>query len=298
MSNKVAVVTGGARGLGLHHAVALAEDGYDLVINDIGVSLSGDSGSATPAEEAVDRVCEFGIRAVVDTHDVASWDGSRALISTALESFGRIDVLVNNAGILRDRMIVSQSDEDWDDVINVHLRGTIGPLRAAANWWRDQHKAGSSSGGRVINTTSTSGLFGNVGQSNYGSAKAGVAALTIIAAEELARYGVRVNAIAPGARTRMTEGLIEASAGPYDPYDPVSVARLVSWLAGPAAHDVSGEVFFVQGGILSVLQGWRSGPTHRQGAPFTREQFDDLVPRLLGEVANRDEAVLLEGEKR
>ncbi len=293
---RVAVVTGAGRGLGREHALALARQGFAVVVNDLGSSLAGEGASEGPAASVVSEIVGQGGVAIANTDDVATWAGSAHLIETTIEHFGRLDALVNNAGILRDRMLVNQENTDWDDVIAVHLRGSFGPLREASKWWREQHKQGTPVDARVINTSSTSGLFGNPGQANYGTAKAGIAALTVISAMELERYGVRVNAIAPGARTRMTDQFLEVPAGDVDPYDPKAVSTLVSWLCGPTASNVTGHVFFVQGGTLSVLQGWRSGPTVRRPKPHTEGELDEVIPTLLQSLLVRPAEELLEGE--
>lgn len=280
---KVAVVTGAGGGIGRCHALELASRGYSVVVNDIGVGVRDDNRSDRPARQVVDEILESGGSAIPSFDDVADWDGAKGIIDLAFDTFGRLDVLVNNAGILRDRMLVNLADEDWDDVIRVHLRGTFGPTREAARRWRGLHKAGESVDARVINTSSTSGLFGNPGQANYGAAKAGIAALTVIGAMELQQYGVTMNALAPGARTRMTEGLIpDVEEGP-DPFDPWAVSRMAAWLAGPTARGVTGRVFFVQGGQVSVLRPWEEGPTATRPESFTVDELDAVVPRLLEE---------------
>lgn len=294
----VAVVTGAGRGLGRGHALRLAGLGYAVVVNDVGVGLDGAGCSDTPAHDVVEEILAGGGSGAVSNHDVATWEGAAELVGTALREFGRLDVLVNNAGIIRDRMLVNMSDEDWDDVTRVHLRGTFAPLREASRHWRARSKAGDQVDARIINTTSTSGLFGNLGQANYGAGKAGAAALTVIAAMELERYGVAVNAVAPGARTRMTEGLLDAPVDGSDPYDPAAVSELVAWLAEPGARGITGQVFFVQGGCLSLLTGWRSGPTVLRDRPVPLGELDGVVDQLLHGGPDVVLDHLLEGERR
>ena len=220
---RVAIVTGAGRGLGREHALELARQGARVIVNDLGSSVDGSGSSAGPANEVVEAIRRIGAQAIVNADDVSNWDGARRLIETAIDTFGGLDVLVNNAGILRDRMLVNMTLEEWDDVIRVHLRGTFAPTHWAARYWRDRAKEGERNDARVICTSSSSGIYGNAGQTNYGAAKAGIASFTIIASKELERYGVTVNAIAPGARTRMTEGLARAhgvadpSPGEWDP---------------------------------------------------------------------------------
>jgi NAD(P)-dependent dehydrogenase (short-subunit alcohol dehydrogenase family) len=263
---RVAVVTGAGRGIGRGHALELARQGAKVVVNDLGGDIDGRGVSAMPADAVAEEIRAAGGQAVANGDDVSDWDGAGRLVETALRSFGTLDILVNNAGILRDRMLVNMSAEDWDDVIRVHLRATFATVRHAAAYWRGRAKAGHSNDARVVNTTSASGLFGNVGQANYGAAKAGIAALTIIAARELARYGVTVNAINPGARTRMTEqatprGYQPVESGDFDLSDPENIAPLVAWLASPGAADITGRVFTVRGGQIRVLEGWHVGPS-------------------------------------
>ena len=277
--SRVCVVTGAGRGIGREHALALAAHGARVVVNDLGAAMDGSGGSATPAQQVANEIVAAGGEAVANTDDVASWDGAARLVDVAVEAFGRLDVVVNNAGILRDRMLVNMTEAEWDAVIRVHLKGTAGPSHHAARHWRQRAKAGEDVEGRIINTSSPSGLYGNVGQSNYGAAKAGIAAFTVIAAMELARYGVTVNAIAPAALTRMTEGLAMGSA-PEEvkaQMDPRWIAPIVCWLASTDSRDVTARVFDVSGRELSVAEGWVRGPTMEPG-----EDPEALGPGVLG----------------
>jgi NAD(P)-dependent dehydrogenase (short-subunit alcohol dehydrogenase family) len=260
---RVAIVTGAGRGIGREHALLLAAQGAKVVVNDLGGSVDGSGDDAGPAKQVVDEIVAAGGEAVANADDVSDWAGAERLVGTALEAFGRLDVLVNNAGILRDRMLVNMTEAEWDAVIKVHLKGTFAPTHWAANHWREQSKAGEEVDARVINTSSPSGIYGNVGQTNYGAAKAGIAAFTIISAKELARYGVTVNAVAPAAITRMTEDLAMGQL-PDEQKDALSarhIAPVVCWLASPASAPVTGRVFDVTGRMLSVAEGWHRGPT-------------------------------------
>jgi NAD(P)-dependent dehydrogenase (short-subunit alcohol dehydrogenase family) len=233
----------------------------------------------------VTQIREAGGEAVANGDDVSDFEGARRLVESALTHFGDLHVLVNNAGILRDRMLVNMSAEEWDAVIRVHLRGTFAPLRHAAAYWREQSKAGVQVDARVINTTSSSGIYGNPGQANYGAAKAGIAGLTVIASRELERYGVAVNAVAPAALTRMTEGLrpdrTAAEPGAFDPSAPENIAPLVVWLAGHAARGVTGRVFNVRGGVISVAEGWHAGPAADNESRWELSQLDQVIPALV-----------------
>src|SRR3954470_8154689 len=238
---RVAIVTGAGRGIGRAHALLLAQEGAKVVVNDVGANVDGSGSSAGPAGEVVDAIRAMGGEAVANGDDVSDWEGAQRLINTAVETFGGLDVLINNAGILRDRMLVNMTDGEWDAVIRVHLRGTFAPSRWAATYWRERAKAGETNDARIINTTSSSGIYGNAGQANYGAAKAGIASFTIIAAMELARYGVTVNCIAPGALTRMTANLNpnrpDTKPGEFDARAPENVAPLVVWLGSPESKD-------------------------------------------------------------
>lgn len=256
----VAVVTGAGRGLGRAHALMLARHGAKVVVNDLGGAADGTGSDATPAEEVVAAIRAMGGEAVTDTHNVADWEGAKALVDTAVRTFGGLDILVNNAGILRDRMLVNMTEQEWDAVVNVHLKGTFAPTHHAANFWRQQQKAGKKVDARVINTTSHSGLYCNIGQANYAAAKAGIASFSLVAARELQRYGVTVNAIAPRAETRMTHGLKEWTPEQLERRDPEWIAALVTWLASPEGASVSGRVFEAWGYGYTVAESWQHGP--------------------------------------
>src|SRR5438309_4033489 len=251
---RVVVVSGAGRGIGREHALEFARQGAKVVVNDLGAEVDGSGGSTGPAGEVVEEIRGMGGEAYANGDDVSDWEGAQRLINTAIEQFGRLDVLVNNAGILRDRMLVNMTETEWDAVIKVHLKGTFAPARWAAAYWRERTKAGEHVDARVVNTSSTSGIFGNPGQTNYGAAKAGIAAFTVIAAQELGRYGVTVNAVAPGARTRMTERLgagrpaAERKPEDFDDRAPENVSPLVVWLASAESFDVTGRVFNMSGG--------------------------------------------------
>ena len=259
---RIAIVTGAGRGIGREHALSLAAHGAKVVVNDLGGNVDGSGGDLTPAQQVVEEIKGMGGEAVANGDSVSSWEGAQRLINTAIETFGDLHAVVNNAGILRDRMLTNMTEEEWDAVINVHLKGTFAPSRWAAAYWREQSKAGKPVDGRIINTTSVSGIYGNPGQTNYGAAKAGIAAFTNIAALELARYGVTVNAVAPVALTRMTEGL-----GPAPETDeeremrsPRWIAPIATWLASADSKDITGRVFEVSGNVLAIAEGWVRGP--------------------------------------
>lgn len=258
---RVVIVTGAARGIGREYALHLAAHGAKVVVNDLGVSRDGEGRDTSAAQAVVDEIIAAGGQALANGDDVANWEGARHLIDSTVAHFGGLDALVNNAGILRDRMLVNMTEQEWDAVVNVHLKGTFAPSHHAAVYWRGRNKEGGEPcEGRIINTTSSSGLFGNIGQSNYGAAKAGVAAMTIIAARELKRYGVTVNAICPHAQTRMTEGLRDRTEAELAARHPRWIAPVVVWLASAASSAVTGRVFEVGGGFLAALEGWHRGP--------------------------------------
>lgn len=260
---RVCIVTGAGRGIGREHSLMLAAQGAKVVVNDLGGSMDGVGHEAGPAQQVVDEIVTLGGEAVANTDDISDWAGAEKLVQQAVDSFGRLDVLINNAGILRDRMLTNMSEAEWDAVIKVHLKGTAGPSHFAAAYWREQSKAGEAVDARIINTSSPSGIYGNIGQTNYGAAKAGIASFTIIAAMELARYGVTVNAIAPAALTRMTEGLGmgQASDEQKEQMAPRWIAPIVVWLSSSESAAVSGRVFDISGRALSVSEGWHRGPT-------------------------------------
>ena len=262
LGGKVAVVTGAGRGIGREHALALARAGAKIVVNDLGASLAGEGADTGPAHDVVREIKALGGEAVADGENVADFAGAKRLIDGAVAAFGRLDILVNNAGILRDRMLVNMEEHEWDAVIEVHLKGHFAPTRHAAAYWRERSKAGDQVVARVINTSSPSGVFGNVGQLNYGAAKAGIVGFTLIAAQELQRYGVTVNAIAPNARTRMTEaafGEIPPPENGFDAADPANNSPIVVALCADEARDITGQVFFIYGGVVNMLSGWEAG---------------------------------------
>ncbi len=260
---RVAIITGAGRGIGREHALLLAHHGAKVVVNDLGGSMSGEGADKSPAQEVVEEIVAMGGEAVANADDISDWAGAERLVQTAVDTFGGLDILINNAGILRDRMLTNMSEAEWDAVIKVHLKGTFAPSRHAAAYWRERSKAGETNDARIINTSSPSGIYGNVGQTNYGAAKAGIASFTVIAAKELARYGVTVNAIAPAALTRMTEGLGmgQADEAAKEQMSPAHIAPIVCWLASPQSAGVTGRVFDVSGRMLSVSEGWHRGPT-------------------------------------
>jgi NAD(P)-dependent dehydrogenase (short-subunit alcohol dehydrogenase family) len=283
---RVVVVTGAGGGIGRSHALLFAKEGAKVVVNDIGGSRDGSGVSAGPAQSVVDEIKALGGEAIAHTEDISTWDGAKSLIQLAIDTFGTIDVVVNNAGILRDRMMVNMTEAEWDAVIKVHLKGTFGPAHFAAEYWRDKSKAGEQVDGRIINTTSPSGIFGNIGQANYGAAKAGIAAFTIITSQELGRYGVTVNAIAPTALTRMTEdlgmmaGLTEEQK---DTLGPDSISPLVVWLGSEQSKSVTGRVFGIFGSKISVAEGWVYGPEHDSGTILSPGELGEVIPGLVAQ---------------
>jgi NAD(P)-dependent dehydrogenase (short-subunit alcohol dehydrogenase family) len=284
LEGKVAIVTGAGRGIGREHALALARAGAKVVVNDLGAALSGAGSDQSPAEEVASEIRAAGGEAAPNYENVADFAGAERLIGQAVDQFGRLDILVNNAGILRDRMLVNISEAEWDAVIAVHLKGHFAPTRHAAAYWRERSKAGEEVRGRVINTSSPSGVFGNVGQANYGAAKGAIASFTLIAAQELGRYGVTVNCLAPNARTRMTEetfGELPPPEEGFDPLDPANVAPVVVALCADEAQDITGQVFFVYGGAVNVLRPWDAGElVARDGAWEPQELLAQLRERL------------------
>jgi NAD(P)-dependent dehydrogenase (short-subunit alcohol dehydrogenase family) len=279
LDGRVAVITGAGRGIGREHALLFAREGAAVVVNDLGGAPDGSGDDATPAQQVVEEIRAAGGVAVANGDDVTSTDGAQRLVDTAIEEFGSLHVLVNNAGILRDRMLVNMSDEEWDDVIRVHLRGHFAPLRAAGRYWRDQFKAGQDLHPAVINTASTSGLFGNVGQTNYGAAKSGIATLTYIAQMEMERYGVRLNAICPAARTRLTQGLGETPTEGFDVNDPGNISPFVAYLATEDCP-IKGRSFFVHGGAVHLFQPWAIIDKIQADHRWTLEELAQEAPRL------------------
>ena len=261
---RVAVVTGAGRGIGREEALLLAAEGAKVVVNDLGAVVDGSGGRHSDvAEEVAAEIRAAGGEAVANADDIADWEGAQRLINAAVETFGGLDVVVNNAGILRDRMLFNMTEEEWDSVVRVHLKGTFCTSRWAAAYWRERAKAGETNDARIVNTSSSSGIYCNPGQTNYGAAKAGIASFTIIAAKELARYGVTVNAIAPAALTRMTEdlGMGTLPDEAKEQMSPKHIAPIVCWLASPLSAAVTGRVFDVTGRMLSVSEGWHRGPS-------------------------------------
>ena len=259
---RIAIVTGAGRGIGREHALSLARHGAKVVVNDLGGNVDGTGGDLSPAEQVVQEIKGMGGEAVANGDDISSWEGAQRLINTAVETFGDLHALVINAGILRDRMLTNMTEEEWDAVIKVHLKGTFAPSRWAAAYWREQVKAGKTVDGRIINTTSVSGIYGNAGQTNYGAAKAGIAAFTNIASLEMARYGVTVNAVAPVALTRMTEGLGAApeTDEEREMRSPRWIAPIVTWLVSSESAGITGRVFEASGQVLAIAEGWHRGP--------------------------------------
>jgi NAD(P)-dependent dehydrogenase (short-subunit alcohol dehydrogenase family) len=260
---RVAIITGAGRGLGRAYALKLAAQGAKIVVNDLGGETSGIGADPTPAQQVVAEIRAGGGDAIADGSDVSNWQEAGGMIDRAVATFGKLDILINNAGILRDRMLVNMTEDEWDSVIRVHLKGTFAPAHHAANYWRRESKAGRQLDARLINTTSASGLFGNIGQANYAAAKAGIASFTLVAARELSRIGVTVNAVAPRAQTRMTSELKEFKEFTEEELirrDPEWIAALVTWLASSASKDISGRVIEAWGNGYSVAEGWTPGP--------------------------------------
>ena len=285
---RVVIVTGAANGIGKQHALAFAREGARVVVNDLGVSRGGEGGGSGPAEAVLREIKDLGGEAFANGADVSSWEQTGELVKQTLDRFGRLDVVVNNAGFVRDRMFVSCSEEEWDAIINVHLKGHFCLSRHAAEHWRNQSKRGEAVDARIINTSSGAGLQGSIGQSSYSAAKAGIATLTLIQAAELGRYGVTSNAIAPSARTRMTEEVMaDMMAKPdqgFDAMDPANISPLVVWLGSPESKHVSGRVFELAGGEISIADGWRFGPKLDKGARWSPDEVGAAVSDLLGKI--------------
>ncbi len=285
---RVVVITGAGRGIGREHALAFAREGARVVVNDLGADVDGAGRDASPAQEVVSQIRDMGGEAIANGDDVSDFAGAGRLIASAVEAFGGLDVVVNNAGILRDRMFFNMDESEWDAVIAVHLRGTFGPSRHAAAYWRARAKEGLAVDGRIINTSSPSGIFGNVGQANYGAAKAGIAAMTVILADELGRLGVTVNAIAPIALTRMTAGLggitgpqEAAATDAFDPLSPANISPLVVWLGSAESRGVTGRVFTVSGGEIGVAETWVKGPTATKDGRWQPGELGAVIPGLV-----------------
>jgi NAD(P)-dependent dehydrogenase (short-subunit alcohol dehydrogenase family) len=280
LAGRVAIVTGAGRGIGRAHALELARQGAKVVVNDFGVSLSGEKADS-PAHEVVAEIEALGGEAVVNGADVADFDQAAAMVQQAIDTYGALDILVNNAGFVRDRMLVNTAEDEWDAVIRVHLKGHFAPLRHASAYWRNEAKEGRARAARVINTSSGAGLQGSLGQTTYSAAKAGIAAMTLVAAAELGRYGVTVNAIAPVAKTRMTEGAFDTSAMAL----PEDNAPIVAWLASEEAADVTGRVIEIDGGQICLEQGWTHGPKRDVGRRWEAVEVGDAVRALIAEGA-------------
>jgi NAD(P)-dependent dehydrogenase (short-subunit alcohol dehydrogenase family) len=288
LEGRVAIITGAARGLGRSHALGLAREGASIVVNDVGVSLAGDdAGSEGPAAEVVREIEAMGGKAIINGADVSDWEASGELIQSAVDAFGDLHILVNNAGIVRDRMFMNATEDEFDAVTKVHLKGHFCTARHAAKYWRDQAKAGGKVTGRIINTSSGAGLQGSIAQAVYSAAKAGIAALTLVQAAELSRYGITSNAIAPSARTRMTEEafaeMMKKPEDGFDTMDPDNVAPLIAYLGSEDAADVTGRVFEIAGGMVSVCDGWRTGPSRDKGARWEAGELGDVIRELIQE---------------
>jgi NAD(P)-dependent dehydrogenase (short-subunit alcohol dehydrogenase family) len=295
LEGRTAIVTGAGRGIGRAHALELARQGASVVVNDLGTSGAGEGSASEVAHEVVAEIESLGGRAVANGADVADFEQAAAMVQQAIDSFGGLDILVNNAGFVRDRMLVNTSEEEWDAVIRVHLKGHFAPLRHAGAWWRTEAKEGRQRAARVINTSSGAGMQGSIGQTTYSAAKAGIAAMTLVAAAELGRYGVNVNAIAPVARTRMTEGAFpemmaqgdDRSEDAFDAMDPANNSPIVAWLASEDC-DVSGRVLEIEGGQICVEEGWRHGPKRDLGRRWEVDEVGAAVRELIGQAVTPD----------
>ncbi len=281
LDGRSAIVTGAGRGIGRAHALELARQGAKVVVNDFGVSLAGEGTGESPADEVVALIQEMGGEAVTNGADVADWDQAEAMVRQAINTFGGLDILVNNAGFVRDRMLVNTSEEEWDAVIRVHLKGHFAPLRHAGAYWRTEAKEGRQRAARVINTSSGAGLQGSIGQTTYSAAKAGIAGMTLVAAAEMGRYGVTVNAIAPVAKTRMTEGAFDTSAMAL----PEDNSPIVAWLASVDAGDVTGRVIEIDGGQICLEQGWTHGPKQDAGRRWESAEVGEALRKLIADGA-------------
>ncbi len=285
LDGRVAIITGAGRGIGREHALLFAREGARIVVNDLGGANDGTGTDSTPAQMVVEEIKDLGGEAIVSGDDVADWQGAQRLINSAIEAFGDLDILVNNAGILRDRVIVNMTEEEWDAVITVHLKGHFAPTRWAAAYWREQHKAGHGRPRNLVHTSSTSGLFANPGQSNYGAAKTGIATFSQIAAKELIRYNVKSNTIAPGARTRLTlatpglEQIMKPAEGGFDQWDPANISPLVAYLA-TADCKFTGETFFVQGGNVTLIESWARGASVDRDSMWSVDELAQALAPL------------------
>jgi NAD(P)-dependent dehydrogenase (short-subunit alcohol dehydrogenase family) len=288
LDGKVAIVTGAGRGIGRDEALLLAAEGAAVVVNDLGSANDGQGADAQPAHQVVSEIEAAGGRAVVDGSDISTWEGGEAVVQRALDAFGRLDILVCNAGIVRDRMVFNMSEEEWDAVIRVHLKGHMAPTRFATAYWREQAKAnGGTAGGRIVFTSSHVGLYGNVGQVNYGAAKAGIAGLGLAVAREMERYGVTVNVICPMARTRLVDqallALTDTATGDFDSMDPANIAPVVAYLGSDEAAHISGQFFGLTGGTVELLQGWSTGATIAKDGRWTVGELIARSTELFGD---------------
>jgi NAD(P)-dependent dehydrogenase (short-subunit alcohol dehydrogenase family) len=286
---KVAIVTGAGRGIGRSHSLLLASEGAAVVVNDLGGGAAGDGSDATPAQQVVDEITAAGGRAVANYDSVSSWAGAEKLIAQAVDAFGGLDVLINNAGILRDKMSFNMDEAEWDQVVDVHLKGHFATSKFAASYWRSKSKeTGEAVNGKIVNTASESGLYGNAGQVNYAAAKAGIASMTIVMARELERIGVRVNAICPVARTRLTETVagagefMKAKEGEFDRFAPENISAVAGWLASDLSAGVTGQVFKVMGGQVQLLRGWRPVTEATDDKPWTIDSIESNATALFG----------------
>jgi NAD(P)-dependent dehydrogenase (short-subunit alcohol dehydrogenase family) len=287
---RTVIITGAGRGIGRAHALAYAAEGANVVVNDLGVAQDGSDPSDTPAQQVVDEITAAGGAAVVSGHDVADWDAAGEMVQLAIDVFGGLDVVVNNAGIVRDRMFVNSEQSEWEAVLRVHVLGHAAPARHAASYWRARSKAGEPVDGRIVNTSSGAGLMGSIAQAAYSAAKGAIASMTLVQAAELGRIGVTANALAPAARTRMTEEafadmMAEVEEGTFDAMDPANVSPLVVWLGSAESAGVTGRVFEVEGGIIGVAEGYRHGPRVDKGARWEPSEIGPVVKQLLSEAA-------------
>jgi NAD(P)-dependent dehydrogenase (short-subunit alcohol dehydrogenase family) len=285
---RIVIVTGSGRGLGRAHALELARQGARVVVNDLGTELDGTGGGSGPAGEVVEEIRSLGGEAIANGDDVADWDGAARLVQSAIDEWGDLHAVVNNAGFVRDRMFANAGEDEWDAVVRVHLKGHFCVARHAAAHWRDQAKAGATPDARIVNTSSGAGILGSVGQAAYSAAKAGIATLTLVQAVELGRYGVTANALAPAARTRMTDGVFtdmmaEVEAGQFDAMAPENVSPLVAWLVSSDSADVTGRLFEVEGGKVGLATGWQHGPTRDKGDRWDAAELGPVVRELLAE---------------
>ncbi len=286
LDGRVAIITGAGRGIGREHALYFAAEGAKVVVNDLGGANDGTGADLTPAQQVVEEIKALGSDAIVNGDDVSDWEGAQRMVNSAIEAFGDLDILVNNAGILRDRVLVNMTEEEWDAVIKVHLKGHFAPTRWAAAYWREQYKAGVTKARHIVHTSSTSGLFANPGQSNYGAAKTGIATFSQIIAKELSRYNVKSNTIAPGARTRLTlatpglDQIMSPKDGAFDQWDPANISPLVAYLASERCQ-FTGETFLVQGGHVTVVESWARGKSVDRDSKWTVTELADALAPLV-----------------